>query len=83
MQNCQQQKYLPLVILQILRKSMKGVGTDDSRLIRVIVTRTEIDMQYIKEAYYTKYEKPLTHAVRSDTTGHYKDFLLQLIGSDY
>ncbi|TKY69192.1 Annexin D5 [Spatholobus suberectus] len=68
---------------KILRKSMKGVGTDDSRLIRVIVTRTEIDMQLIKVAYYKKYGKPLTHVVRSDTSGHYKDFLLNLLGSDY
>ncbi|XP_027362003.1 annexin D5-like [Abrus precatorius] len=68
---------------KILRKSMKGVGTDDSRLIRVIVTRTEIDMYHIKIAYYKRYEKPLTHAVRSDTSGNYKDFLLQLLGSDY
>ncbi|XP_020206330.1 annexin D5 [Cajanus cajan] len=68
---------------KILRKSMKGVGTDDKRLIRVIVTRTEIDMYQIKIAYYKKYGKPLTHAVRSDTSGHYKDFLLNLIGSDY
>ncbi|XP_061354290.1 annexin D5-like [Gastrolobium bilobum] len=68
---------------KILRKSMKGVGTDDSRLIRVIVTRTEIDMQHIKAAYYSRYGKPLTHAVRSDTSGHYKDFLLNLLGTDY
>ncbi|RZC03390.1 Annexin D5 [Glycine soja] len=68
---------------KILRKSMKGVGTDDSRLIRVIVTRTEIDMQFIKIAYYKKYGKPLTHAVKSDTSGHYKDLLLNLLGSDY
>ncbi|KAK7310403.1 hypothetical protein RJT34_07897 [Clitoria ternatea] len=68
---------------KILRKSMKGVGTDDSRLIRVIVTRTEVDMQHIKAAYYRKYGKPLTHTVRSDTSGHYKDFLIQLLGSDY
>ena len=72
-----------LDILQILRKSMKGVGTDDSRLIRVIVTRTEIDMHYIKITYYKKYGKPLTHAVKSDTSGHYKDLLLNLLGSDY
>lgn len=62
---------------------MKGVGTQDSRLIRVVVTRTEVDMYYIKIAYYKKYGKPLTHAVRSDTSGHYKEFLLSLIGSDY
>ncbi|KAG2377190.1 Annexin D5 AnnAt5 [Vigna angularis] len=68
---------------KILRRSMKGVGTQDSRLIRVVVTRTEIDMYHIKIAYYKKYGKPLTHAVRSDTSGHYKEFLLSLIGSDY
>ncbi|XP_045806871.1 annexin D5-like [Trifolium pratense] len=68
---------------KILRKSMKGIGTDDSRLTRVIVTRTEFDMQQIKIAYYNKYGKPLTHAVRSDTSGHYEDFLLHLIGTDY
>ncbi|CAL0308397.1 unnamed protein product [Lupinus luteus] len=72
-----------LYFAKILRKSMKGVGTDDSRLIRVIVTRTEIDMHFIKSAYYSKYGKPLTHAVRSDTSGHYKDFLLHLLGPDY
>ncbi|KAK7348949.1 hypothetical protein VNO80_23743 [Phaseolus coccineus] len=72
-----------LYFAKSLRKSMKGVGTQDTRLIRIIVTRTEIDMQYIKIAYYKKYEKPLTNAVRSDTSGHYKDFLLALIGSDY
>lgn len=61
---------------------MKGLGTDDSRLTRVIVTRTEIDMCQIKEAYYTKYGKTLTQAVRADTSGHYRDFLLALLGSD-
>ncbi|QCD89440.1 annexin D5-like [Vigna unguiculata] len=68
---------------KILRKSMKGVGTQDTRLIRVVVTRTEVDMYHIKIEYYKKYGKPLTHAVRSDTSGHYKEFLLNLIGSDY
>ncbi|XP_004513248.1 annexin D5-like [Cicer arietinum] len=68
---------------KLLRKAMKGIGTNDSRLIRIIVTRTEIDMQHIKAAYYSKYGKPLTHAVRSDTSGHYEDFLLHLLGTDY
>ncbi|CAI8605385.1 unnamed protein product [Vicia faba] len=68
---------------KILRKSMKGIGTDDSRLIRVIVTRAETDMMHIKIAYYNKYGKPLTQAVRSDTRGHYEDFLIHLLGTDY
>lgn len=71
-----------LYFATILHKSVKGIGTDDRTLIRVIVTRTEIDMQYIKAEYYSKYKRPLTYAVRSDTTGRYKDFLLHLIGFD-
>ena len=46
-------------ILQVLHKAMKGLGTDDTTLIRVIVTRTEIDMQYIKAEYLKKYKKTL------------------------
>jgi annexin A7/11 len=72
-----------MYFMQILRKSTKGIGTYDSRLIRVILTRTEIDMQPIKIAYYSKYGKPLTHVVRADTPKHYEDFLLHLVGTDY
>ncbi|KAJ7527730.1 hypothetical protein O6H91_16G068100 [Diphasiastrum complanatum] len=66
-----------------LYKSMKGVGTDDATLTRVMVTRAEFDMQYIKAAFASKYKKPLESMVASDTSGHYKDFLLTLIGSHY
>lgn len=59
---------------------MKGLGTDDTTLIRIIVTRAEIDMQYIKTEYHRKYKKTLHDAVRSETSGSYKDFLLSLLG---
>ncbi|KAE9586098.1 putative annexin [Lupinus albus] len=59
---------------------MKGVGTNDTTLIRVIVTRTEIDMQYIKVEYSKKYKKTLNDAVHSETSGHYRAFLLSLLG---
>jgi hypothetical protein len=65
---------------QVLRKSMKGVGTDDKTLIRVVVTRTEIDMQYIKAEYHKKYKKTLAEAIQSETSGNYRTFLLSLVG---
>ncbi|MED6199045.1 hypothetical protein PIB30_072279 [Stylosanthes scabra] len=65
---------------KVLHKAMKGLGTNDATLIRVIVTRTEIDMQYIKAEYLKKYRKTLNDAVHSETSGHYRDFLLQLLG---
>nr|QWT06043.1 annexin 5 [Cyamopsis tetragonoloba] len=65
---------------KVLHSAMKGLGTDDNTLIRVIVTRTEIDMQYIKAQYLKKYRKTLNDAVHSETSGHYRAFLLALLG---
>ncbi|KAI7749202.1 hypothetical protein M8C21_028257 [Ambrosia artemisiifolia] len=68
---------------KVLHKSMAGLGTNDTTLIRVIVTRTEIDMQYIKAEYHKKYKKTLNDAVHSETSGHYRTFLLSLLGPNH
>ncbi|GER51823.1 annexin [Striga asiatica] len=68
---------------KVLHKAMKGMGTNDSALIRIIVTRAEIDMQYIKAEYHRKYGKSLDDAVHSETSGHYRTFLLSLLGATH
>ncbi|RVW34567.1 Annexin D5 [Vitis vinifera] len=67
----------------VLHKAMKGLGTDDTTLTRIIVTRAEIDLQYIKQEYRKKYGKTLNDAVHSETSGHYKAFLLALLGPNH
>eukprot|EP00250_Pteridium_aquilinum_P016456 c23111_g1_i1 orf=346-1299(-) len=67
---------------KVLYKSMQGIGTDDETLIRVIVTRAEIDMQYIKSEFARKYKKSLDEKISSETSGSYRKFLLVLIGSN-
>ena len=62
---------------------MKGLGTDDSTLVRVVVSRTEIDLPYIKAEYMKKYRKPLGDEVRLETPGHYRSFLLSLVGPNH
>ncbi|KAJ6898989.1 hypothetical protein NC652_025479 [Populus alba x Populus x berolinensis] len=52
----------------MLRKAMKGLGTDDSTLIRILATRAEIDLQKIKEDYLKRYKRPLVEVVHSDTS---------------
>lgn len=42
-----------------LHKSMAGIGTNDNQLIRLIVTRCEIDLADIKVAFERLYGKSL------------------------
>ncbi|KAG5681358.1 hypothetical protein PVAND_010802 [Polypedilum vanderplanki] len=63
-----------------LYESMKGLGTNDKTLIRIIVSRSEIDLGDIKEAFEAKYGKSLESWVKGDTSGDYKKCLLALIG---
>ncbi|CAL5339087.1 unnamed protein product [Camellia sinensis] len=57
-----------------LHKAMKSMGTDETSLTRIIVTRAEVDMQYIKAEYHKKYGKSLNDVVQSETSGPYKAF---------
>ncbi|ONI35192.1 hypothetical protein PRUPE_1G521500 [Prunus persica] len=68
---------------KVLHKAMKGLGTDDSTLLRVIVSRAEIDLQFIKAEYRKKYGKTLNDAVHSETSGNYRAFLLALLGPNH
>ncbi|KAL1491916.1 hypothetical protein ABEB36_012437 [Hypothenemus hampei] len=63
-----------------LNKSMKGLGTDDRDLIRLVVTRCEIDMVEIKREYQAKYGESLADAIKSECSGDYGKCLLHLIG---
>ena len=47
-----------------IQKTMKGLGTDDSALIRVIVSRCEADMVQIKEAFQKLFNGALADWIR-------------------
>ncbi|XP_054728599.1 annexin B11 isoform X1 [Anastrepha obliqua] len=63
-----------------LHKSMAGIGTNDKQLIRVIITRSEIDMADIKAQFERMYGKSLKSWIKGDTSGHYKHALYALVG---
>jgi hypothetical protein len=74
-------KNRPAFFAERLHKAMKGWGTHDHDLIRLVVSRSEIDMLEIKQEFQKLYEKPLDSFISGDTSGGYQTALLKLIGS--
>lgn len=62
-----------------LKDSLKGLGTDDAALIRILVSRSEIDLEDVKEAYLELYQKDLAQDVADDTSGDYRKALLRIL----
>ena len=58
-----------------IHESVAGVGTNDSRLIRNILSRSDKDMPAIMQAYRQKYGTDMVADVNSDTSGDYRRVL--------
>lgn len=63
-----------------LYRSMKGLGTDEDCLTRVVVSRSEIDLAEIKEKFMEQHHKPLHKMIEEDTSGDYRQLLLEIVG---
>uniref|UniRef100_A0A3Q3CBC9 Annexin n=1 Tax=Haplochromis burtoni TaxID=8153 RepID=A0A3Q3CBC9_HAPBU len=72
----------PAFFAERLYKSMKGLGTTDSVLIRIMVARAEIDMLDIKAQFMKMYGKTLHSFIKGDTSGDYRKILLELCGGE-
>lgn len=70
----------PAYFAERLHKAMAGAGTKDRTLIRIMVTRSEVDMLDIRQEYVRIYGKSLYTAISGDTSGDYKKLLLKLCG---
>jgi annexin A7/11 len=62
-----------------LRKSMKGLGTDDSALISIMTNRSKAQLQLIQEAYLREFKHSLEKDIRGDTSGNYCTLLCDLL----
>jgi len=69
----------PHFFAEQMRKAMKGLGTKESTLNRIIITRSEIDLVQIKAAFNSLYNRELERDVGSETSGDYKKLLLELL----
>uniref|UniRef100_A0A8C4N6Q9 Annexin n=1 Tax=Eptatretus burgeri TaxID=7764 RepID=A0A8C4N6Q9_EPTBU len=75
-------KNKPSFFAWALHRSMKGMGTDDKTLIRLMVSRCEVDMLDIRHEYKQDYGESLYAAIKGDTSGDYRKILLELCGGD-
>ena len=63
---------------ELVRDAVKGLGTKDTTLLRIMVTRDEIDMPQIKQFYRQKYDKDMVDDIKDYTSGSYRKILVAL-----
>ncbi|CAK9296371.1 unnamed protein product [Gordionus sp. m RMFG-2023] len=61
-----------------LKKGILG-GTNEEALIRIFVTRSEVDMVQIKQDYQKIYKTPLETHLRHDVSRYFQDALVALL----
>ncbi|ETN79749.1 Annexin [Necator americanus] len=62
-----------------LHRAVKGLGTNEGVLIEILASRTNEEIQAIRNTYYTTFDRPLEDAVSSDTSGDFRRLLMILI----
>ncbi|XP_029024866.1 annexin A3b [Betta splendens] len=75
-------KSTPAYFAEKLHESMKGLGTTESILTRVLVCRSEIDLLDIRVEYKKLFGYSLYSQLESDVSGSYGDALKRLCGQD-
>eukprot|EP00004_Rigifila_ramosa_P024495 TRINITY_DN7120_c0_g1_i1.p1 TRINITY_DN7120_c0_g1~~TRINITY_DN7120_c0_g1_i1.p1 ORF type:complete len:662 (+),score=185.92 TRINITY_DN7120_c0_g1_i1:22-1986(+) len=63
-----------------LYKTMKGIGTNDAELIRLIAGRTREELKMIEQRFQDKYGEPLVKWLKDDLSGNYLAAVLAYMG---
>jgi len=71
-------KTLPQAYAFLLRSAMKGLGTDEAALIRLLVHATCDQVALIREAYKSMFDRDLVDDLRSETSGDFCKALVAL-----
>ncbi|KAK2501570.1 hypothetical protein MC885_011871, partial [Smutsia gigantea] len=73
---------MPAFLAERLHQALKGAGTDEFTLNRIMVSRSEIDLLDIRAEFKKHYGYSLYSAIKSDTSGDYEVTLLKICGGD-
>lgn len=63
----------------IISDCLQGLGTRDNDLIRLVVTRSEVDLADVRQQFQQLYKKSLESMIKGDCSGAYKDGLIALV----
>ena len=61
-----------------VNEAITSAGKKDELLMRILITRDEVDMPKIKECYKKLYGKDMVESVKEATLGDYKNLLVEL-----
>ncbi|XP_040010846.1 annexin A3a [Xiphias gladius] len=75
-------KSVPAYFAERLYESMKGGGTDEATLNRIMVSRSETDLRDIKAEFKRLYSYSLHSAIESDLSGDHGDCVKAICGGD-
>lgn len=73
------QGYMPEADADLLRKAMKGFGTDEKTLIRVLANKDPMQVNAIRTAYYNRHKRHLLNDVQSEVSGWFEEALCAII----
>lgn len=72
----------PAYFAQLLNDALGGVGTSDRPLIRILVSRSEIDLGNIRDEYEAMFERSLVDHIDGDCGGEYKRCLIAIVNDE-
>ena len=75
----------PLRHLKIFAMNLQflfqGLGTDDDALVEILCSRTNSEIDAMKEEYERLYKTTMEKDVKSDTSGDYQNLMVSMITS--
>ena len=71
--------YIAYCDARAIKKACCGLGTNDSKLIDILTTRTKYQLQKIDDAYVYNYGMTIVSQIKDETSGNYGDFLCAMV----
>ncbi|XP_041825913.1 annexin A1-like [Melanotaenia boesemani] len=65
----------------LLEKAIKGLGTDERVLVEILATRSNREIQEIKEVFKKEYQRDLEQVIKEETSGDFTKALLAMLSA--